>query len=208
MNRTRIFWSALTLTLASTPLAFAQLNSGQPQILSTNQTITPLAPRGATYQALNPQVASVPDYTVGQAVTTVVSPDGKTLLILTSGFNLWAYTDGPSRGKQNPEASSEWVFVFDISSPKPVQKQAIAVPNTYSGIAFSPDGTEFYVTGGDDDNVHIFALADGSWSEKALRSRWDIWPRSIRTTVTTEASASKPSRRLRVLRSRATAKQS
>ena len=167
MNRTRIFWSALTLTLASTPLAFAQLNSGQPQILSTNQTITPLAPRGATYQALNPQVASVPDYTVGQAVTTVVSPDGKTLLVLTSGFNRWNYTDGPSRGKQNPAASSEWVFVFDISSPKSVQKQTIAVPNTYSGIAFSPDGTEFYVTGGDDDNVHIFAWADGGWSEKA-----------------------------------------
>ena len=73
-----------------------------------------------------------------------------------------------SRGKQNPAASSEWVFVFDISSPKPVQKQAIAVPNTYSGIAFSPDGTEFYVAGGDDDNVHIFSRGDGGWSEKGL----------------------------------------
>src|SRR5271170_3850281 len=174
MNRTRIFrdgWRRATLGLVAgvltlSPFAFPQLNSGQPQILSTNQTITPLAPRGATYQALNPGVAEAPDYTVGQAVTTVVSPDGQTLLILTSGFNRWAYPDGPKRGKMNPAASSEWVFVFDISSPQPIQKQALAVPNTYSGIAFSPDGTEFYVSGGDDDNVHIFAQTGGRWSEK------------------------------------------
>jgi YVTN family beta-propeller protein len=166
MNRTRILlgFAASALTLPSFTLA--QLNSGQPQILSTNQTITPLAPRGATYQALNPRVASAPDYTVGQAVTTVVSPDRKTLVILTSGFNLWGYPDGPKRGKTNPDASSEWVFVFDISSSTPVQKQAIAIPNTYSGIAFSPDGTELYISGGDDDNVHILALAEGSWAEK------------------------------------------
>jgi YVTN family beta-propeller protein len=176
MDWTCTFWrsalagvSATALFLASVglgPAACAQLNSGQAQILSTNQTITPLAPRGATYEALNPKVADAPDYTVGQAVTTVVSPDGKTLLVLTSGFNLWAYPDGPKRGKMNPAASSEWVFVFDISSGAPVQKQAIAVPNTYSGIAFSPDGAEFYVSGGDDDNVHIFGLADGGWAEK------------------------------------------
>jgi hypothetical protein len=112
MNRTRIFTRVLPCLVASaltlTPFGFAQLNSGQPQLLSTNQTITPLAPRGATYQALNPKVASAPDYTVGQAVTTVVSPDGKTLLILTSGFNRWAYPEGPKRGRMNPEASSEW----------------------------------------------------------------------------------------------------
>jgi YVTN family beta-propeller protein len=145
----------------------AQLNSGQPQILSTNQTITPLAPRGATYQALNPKVADAPEYTVGQAVTTVVSPDKKTLLILTSGFNRWAYSSGPNAGKMNPAASSEWVFVFDISGVAPAQKQAIAVPNSYSGIAFSPDGAEFYVSGGDDDNVHIFGSTGGVWAEKS-----------------------------------------
>src|SRR5271170_8342888 len=126
MNRTRVFWcralpSALASALTLTPFAFGQLNSGQPQILSTNQTITPLAPRGASFQALNPKLDDNPDYTVGQAVSTVVSPDGKTLLILTSGFNLWAYPDGPSAGKKNPAASSEWVFVLDIASPTPTQ---------------------------------------------------------------------------------------
>lgn len=149
------------------PLGSAQLNSGQPQILSTNQTITPLAPKGATFQPLNPHLPDNPDYTVGQAVTTAVSPDKKTLLVLTSGFNTWAYSDGPKAGKQNPAASSEWVFVFDISGATPQQKQALPVPNSYSGIAFNPDGAEFYVSGGDDDNVHVFGLDNGAWSETA-----------------------------------------
>ena len=171
MNRTGIHRSAMIVVcLLSTsllaPFASAQLNSGQPQVLSTNQTISPLAPRGATYQALNPHVADVPDYTVGQAVSTAVSPDKKTLLMLTSGFNLWSFTDGPNKGKRNPAASCEWVFVFDISSPTPIQKQSIPVPNAYNGLVFNPSGAEFYVSGGKDDNVHVFALDNGIWSEK------------------------------------------
>lgn len=45
--------------------AFAQLNSGQPQILSTGQLITPLAPRSSSFQALNPGLADNPTYTAG-----------------------------------------------------------------------------------------------------------------------------------------------
>ena len=85
---------------------------------------------------------------MGQAVTTVVSPDKKTLLILTSGFNTWSYPDGPNAGKKIPADSTEWVFVFDISLTAPQQKQALPVPNSYSGITFNPDGSEFYVSGG------------------------------------------------------------
>jgi YVTN family beta-propeller protein len=171
MNRIRIFKcialpGILANALMLVPFTIGQSNTGRPQILSTNQTITPLAPRGAKYQPLNPNVHGLPDYTAGQAVTTVVSPDKKTLLVLTSGFNRWYYPDGPSRGKMNPAASSEWVFVFDISSATPTQKQAIAIPNSYSGIAFNPNGEEFYVSGGDDDNVHVFGLAEGRWEEK------------------------------------------
>ena len=91
--------------------AMAQQNTGSPQILSTNQRITPLAPRGATFAALNPKLADNPAYTVGQAVSTVASPDGKTLLVLTSGFNVTNYPDGPDAGKKNPKDSTEWVFV-------------------------------------------------------------------------------------------------
>jgi hypothetical protein len=53
--------------------------------IPTGQTISPTASPGSMFQALNPHVATAPDYTVGQAETTSVSPDGKTLLVLTSG---------------------------------------------------------------------------------------------------------------------------
>jgi YVTN family beta-propeller protein len=135
------------------------------QILSTGQRISPLAPEGASFQPLNPHLPDNPDYTVGQAVTTVVSPDGKTLLVLTSGFNLEESTSGSEAGEINPADSTEFVFVFDIASGSAVQKQVLPLPYTYSGIAFSPSGQQFYVSGGRADNVHVFGMTKGVWSE-------------------------------------------
>jgi DNA-binding beta-propeller fold protein YncE len=88
---------------------------------------------------------------------------GTTLLVLTSGYN----RNRDANGKIIPHASSEYVFVFDITSGAPVQKQVIQVPNTYSGIAFSPDGAQFYVSGGKDDSIHTYAYAkaESSWAE-------------------------------------------
>ena len=146
-------------------LLMAQPNTGEPQFVSTGQLVTPLAPQGASFQPLNPNLADNPTYTAGQAVTTTISPNGKTLLILTSGYNLWAYTSGANAGNTNPADSNEYVFVFDISTGHPVQKQVLQVPNTYSGIAFNPSGTQFYVAGGMDDVVHIFGAMNGVWAE-------------------------------------------
>lgn len=145
----------------------AQPNTGAPQMLSTGQTITPLAARGAHFEPLNPNLADNPTYTAGQAVTTVVSPDGRTLLVLTSGYNLVAITSGPNAGNANVADSNEYVFVFDIASGHATQKQVIQVPNTYSGIAFNPNGQQFYVSGGMNDNVHIYSENKGEWAEAA-----------------------------------------
>ncbi len=163
-----VFAGALSLAAVTAAPLLAQtdnLNNGQPQVLSTNQRITPLAPAGSRFLPLNPGLVDNPEYTVGQAVSTVISPDGKTLLILTSGYNSQAYTTGTLAGQTNPADSTEFVFVFDISAGAPVQRQAIPVPNTYNGIAFSPDGSHFYVSGGDNDNVHFYAQAAGKWAE-------------------------------------------
>lgn len=151
--------------LSSIPYAVAQPNTGEPQFVSTGQLVTPLAPKGASFQPLNPNLADNPTYTAGQAVTTVVSPDGKTLLILTSGYNLWAYASGANAGNEDPADSKEYVFVFNISNGNAVQKQVLQIPNTYSGIAFNPSGTQFYVAGGMDDVVHVFGAVNGVWSE-------------------------------------------
>ena len=52
---------------------------------NTGQQITPLAPRGSRFTYMNPGLANYPGHVVGQGVTGVVSPDGKTLLVLTTG---------------------------------------------------------------------------------------------------------------------------
>src|SRR5437763_433193 len=134
----------------------------QQLIPNSGQRITPTAPTGSSFVPLNPGLSDNPQYVAGQAVTTVVSPDGKTLLVLTSGYN----RVNDSSGHVIPADSTQFVFVYDISQHRPNQKQVIQVPNTYSGICFDPSGNSFYVSGGVDDNVHAYSLAEGGkWTE-------------------------------------------
>lgn len=122
-----------------------------------------LGSRGALFQTLNPDLPTRPDFVAGQAVTSVTSPDGKTLLVLTSGFNR---NNGPT-GARVPGESNEYVFVYDISGQTPVKRQVLQVPNTFVGMAWHPAGKEFYVSGGRDDNVRIYAQVAGAWAEVA-----------------------------------------
>lgn len=136
-------------------------------IPNTGQLITPTAPTGSRFEPFNPGLSSYPNYTAGQAVTTLVSPDHNTLLILTSGYNRWNFPSGSNAGTRDPSASNEYVFVYDICNKVPVKKQVLQIPNTYSGIVFHPSGKTFYVSGGVDDDVHIFDLSNGTWAERA-----------------------------------------
>src|SRR5690349_12053811 len=159
-------WIALSKYLTTATLVSAQcfLAWGAQVIPNTGQQITPTAPTGARFEPLNPDLADNPQYLAGQAVTSVVSPDGKTMLVLTSGYNLL----DSSSGSRIPADSTQFVFVYDISGNAPAKKQVIQVPNTYSGIVFDPTGTTFYVTGGVDDSVHAYSLGqNGRWTEQA-----------------------------------------
>ncbi len=129
--------------------------------IPTGQFITPLASPGSSFERLNPHLKNFPDYTVGQAMSEALSPDGKTLLILTSGYNRL----NNAEGKQSPQDSNEYVFVYDVSGAAPKQQQVIQVSNTFAGMAFAPDGKHFYVSGGQDDNVHSYEYDGGFWVE-------------------------------------------
>lgn len=131
------------------------------EILPTGKRITPTAANGANFQSLNPDLPSLPDYLADHAVDTVISPDGKTMLVLTSGYNRM---NGPNGSRVTGE-SNEYVFIFDISNGHPVKKQVVQVSNTYNGIAWNPNGREFYVSGGVDDNVHVYARDGSLWAE-------------------------------------------
>ncbi len=174
MNRSFLrlaaYAAALTAAISSPVQALAfQDPDNRPaaQVLpNTGQRITPTAPRGARFQSLNPGLSDFPQYLAGQAVTTVVSPDKRTMLVLTSGFNRLNATSGPNLGNQIDADSNEYVFVYSLANKLPIKKQVVQVPNTYSGIVFDPSGTTFYVSGGVDDNVHIYDQGTSGWAER------------------------------------------
>jgi DNA-binding beta-propeller fold protein YncE len=130
--------------------------------LPTGQQVTPTLPPSSSIAALDPGLAAHPGLEVGGAVTQALSPDGATLAVLTTGYNKW--TD-PATKKRDPGLVSEYVFLFDVAGGRAVQKQVVRVPNTWAGIAFSPDGQSLYVSGGVDDNLHTF-VRDGAWIER------------------------------------------
>ena len=68
-------------------LSGASLSAAGQDALPTGQSITPTAAPGVIFSALNPGLADNPEFTAGQAVTSAISPDGRTLLVLTSGYN-------------------------------------------------------------------------------------------------------------------------
>jgi YVTN family beta-propeller protein len=132
------------------------------RMLPTGETISPLGAPGAKVIDLNPGLSDVPDFAAGGGVNAVLSPDQKTLLVLTSGHNLVSVATGDKKTLY----TDQYVFVFDTSAEQPQQKQVIRVPNTFAGIAFDPSGQKFYLGGGKDDNIHIFLLKNGSWQEE------------------------------------------
>ena len=160
------------------------------ELPNMGQQITPLAPEGSQYENLNPDLPDNPDWLAGHAVTSVVSPDHKTLLVLTSGFNrVYRTDDVPDAAGTyfNWPDSREYVFIYDISTNTPIKKQVVQIPNTYNGIVFDPPpGKAFYVSSGmgdfpfdstgavnpansAGDNIHIFTLNDasGDWQHEA-----------------------------------------
>jgi DNA-binding beta-propeller fold protein YncE len=160
--------AALCAALLGAPPAAAQQapkpapkRAEKPVSLPTGQEITPYAARDAVFETLNPELAANPGFRAANAVTTATSPDGRTLLVLTSGYNRL----NSREGKEDPAATSEFVFVFDISRGKPVKKQVLHLPNTYFGLAWRPDGRAFYVSGGMDDTVHVFKHVGAAWKE-------------------------------------------
>ncbi|MGZ3443196.1 MAG: hypothetical protein ACXVDD_26930, partial [Polyangia bacterium] len=133
----------------------------KPVRLPTGVFITPTAASGADFQPLNPDLPMRPDFVAGQAVTTAVSPDGNTLLVLTSGYNRNAGPDGKTIAAE----SNEYVFVYDITRNAPVKRQVLQVANTFDGLAWSPRGNAFYVSGGVDDAVHVFTRGATGFAE-------------------------------------------
>lgn len=139
-------------------------------VLPTSAFITPTAAPGSTFEPLSTGLRADGSADANGAIATALSPDGKSLLVLTSGYNKNFFTEAgqlytypvldPVTGATTTTTTSnaEWVFVYDVSSGNPVKKQQLNLPNTFAGIAWAPDGKRFYVSAGVDDRIYVYRL--------------------------------------------------
>lgn len=135
------------------------------QLLPTGQLLTPLAAPGAQMQLLRPGLSDDPGFAADGAVTSRLSPDGHTLLVLTSGYNQQNFSSGPQLGRVNQADSGDYLFIFSLVQHQPQLQQALPIPSAFGGLAMSPDGGTIFASGGDNDTVHIFSRAGGAWRE-------------------------------------------
>ena len=144
-------------------------NFGNGSILPTGQVITPTAAPGSTIQPLATGLRPDGADDASQAVNTALSPDGKTLLVLTSGWNKGNFLANgtpvsypvldPVSGLPSGTNTtlSEWVFVYALTgNGRVMRQQLINIPSTYSGLRWAPDGSRFYISGGQDDRVYVY----------------------------------------------------
>lgn len=181
---------ALLLCLMVSVLASGQRRNSAPvggNLLPDGFYITPTAAPGSIFQGLPTGLRPDGSADANGAVNTALSPDGTALLIVTTGYNTGFYTQGPDGTaitwaaldpltgipSSTTTPNAEWVFLFDVRGATPVQKQLINIPNTYHGLVWDPSGTRFYVAGGIDDRVEVFASsttgasADGTYEPDA-----------------------------------------
>lgn len=128
--------------LAWAALVFAGLANAQPNDAGHEKSatppglfITPTALDHAVQQILNPGLTNYPNFVAGEAVKAVVSPDGKTLAILTAGMN--SLYD--ASGNVDTTASTQFLFLYDISGnnkKKPALKQVIQQLNAHVGLVW------------------------------------------------------------------------
>lgn len=136
--------------------------------LPTGQTIAPLAAPGAVRRLLRTGLRADGSADAGGAMAVAVDPAGDTLLVLTSGYN-YQYADPSGRPLRFPVRNpvtgarskvttdlTQWVFIYRIRGAELELLQHVAIPNTFDGLVWAPNGNRFYVSGGIDDRVLVY----------------------------------------------------
>ncbi|MEQ7873192.1 hypothetical protein ABDK56_04200 [Sphingomonas sp. ASV193] len=142
--------AALLLLASAAPLSAQPL---PPIALPTGQMLTPTAVPGSRFEPLTVRDGPRPDYVADGAAALALSPDGRELLVLTSGYNKVNGADG----KEIDAASTQFVLRYALGPDGARWVQTLPVPNSFGGIAWRPDGTGFAVGGGVDDKLLLFA---------------------------------------------------
>ena len=139
-------------------LTAVSLGPAQAQNLTpTGARLTPFAAKGSQPVEISVKLPDGRLLRPDHLASLALDPSETRLAALTSGFNR---IYGPD-GKIDPAASTEWVFIFDLKNGVPVRNSTLPIPNAFGGLAWSADGKSLYVSGGVDDDLHIFTQSAG-----------------------------------------------
>jgi hypothetical protein len=119
-----IFIGLISISLTAHSLAAAEdysYASPEPIMLPTGFAITPMSAPESKFELLNPRLPNFPRFVASGAAAMAVSPDQRTLLVLTSGYN----RNNNLLGKLDSQASQQYVFVYDIAGGRPERKQVL-----------------------------------------------------------------------------------
>ena len=129
------------------------------QYLPTGQALTPTAAPGARFTPLIADVGPHPSFMADGAAAIAPSPNGREMLVLTSGYNRYNGADGKLVASQ----STQYIFRYQIGTKGARRLQTLQVPNSFGGIAWLPDGSGFVVGGGVDDALYRFIRQGGKF---------------------------------------------
>ncbi|WP_019990450.1 bifunctional YncE family protein/alkaline phosphatase family protein [Rudanella lutea] len=109
--------------------------------------------------SLTPTGSSVP---LGDLpLNMVVSPDQKRLAVTNNG------------------QSKHTIQLFDVSGSSTRQLASIEIPKAWVGIRFSPDGKRLYASGGNDNRVMVYDIADNQLVKADSITLGKAWPNRI-----------------------------
>ena len=153
----------LTVSLRATLQDRGGNPGSQRAVLPSGHAITPVAMQNAAQQLLNPGLSAYPGFVAGQAVRSVLSPDGTLLAVITAGQNSLYKPDGTVDAAN----STQYVFLYNVAGTNksaPLLTQVLKQMNSHVGLAFSPDGSTLYAAGGSDDAVYVYTRSGTSFS--------------------------------------------
>ena len=127
--------------------------------LPTGKTVTPTATAGSLFEYLNPHNPAAPNLTLNGVASVALSPDGRWLAIITSGYNTFANP----MGKFTPTLATEYLLMFAVAAQRPRQVVALPIRTTLQGLSWAPSSDRVYVSGGVDDSVDEFVCDRGTF---------------------------------------------
>jgi hypothetical protein len=146
---------AATLVVAAPAIA----RDADDDVTPSGLTLTPLAIPGSRLTRLGTLDGTAKSPAITNPSAMATAPDGKTLAVLTSGFNGMALPSGePDRAH-----STERLMLFRTDKAGATKIAEVPLPATFGGLAWSPDGRRIAATLGVGDGVVLFG-----WDGKSL----------------------------------------